>query len=213
MKPINSIAIVANGRVYNQILPSVKNADYIIGVDKATWWLIDHTCVPQCALGDFDSVSEKQWSVIQKNCKDIQTFNKEKNETDLELALQYAYTLRPKEIRIFGAIGTRLDHSLAAIQLLEQSLQFHASVYIEDEHNRLTITKTRVVINKDKRFTYFSLIPITDKANCSISGSTYPLRKHSLIRGTSRGISNQICGKQAVITVHSGKILVIQSTD
>ncbi len=45
-------------------------------------------------------------------------FKPEKDETDMELALNWAIDQKPEMIRIFGATGGRLDHMFANIQLL-----------------------------------------------------------------------------------------------
>ena len=45
-------------------------------------------------------------------------FKPEKDETDMEHALNWAIEQKPEKIRIFGATGGRIDHMFANIQLL-----------------------------------------------------------------------------------------------
>ena len=52
---IHRIIIIANGIVYPEICNDVVKTDYIIGVDRAAYWLIQHRIVPNVAVGDFDS--------------------------------------------------------------------------------------------------------------------------------------------------------------
>ena len=51
----------------------------------------------------------------------MKRFKPEKNETDMELALNWAVEQKPDLIRIFGATGGRLDHLFANVQLLVQT--------------------------------------------------------------------------------------------
>jgi thiamine pyrophosphokinase len=56
-------------------------------------------------------------------------------------------------------------------------------------------------------------LPLTKSINISLTGFVYNLNHKTIIRGQSRGISNQISKTKAKITLHSGKALVIKSKD
>ncbi|MBK9210991.1 MAG: hypothetical protein IPL71_23020 [Anaerolineales bacterium] len=49
---------------------------------------------------------------------DVVQFPADKNETDLELAIQHALTLNPQEVIILAALGGRLDQTLGNIALI-----------------------------------------------------------------------------------------------
>ena len=49
---------------------------------------------------------------------DLHIVPREKDQTDLEIAINWALEQKPALIRIFGATGGRLDHGLANIQML-----------------------------------------------------------------------------------------------
>ena len=53
---------------------------------------------------------------------EMKRFKPEKNETDMELALNWAVEQKPELIRIFGATGGRLDHLFANVQLMFKPL-------------------------------------------------------------------------------------------
>ena len=49
---------------------------------------------------------------------EIELYPHDKNETDLELAIQRAMDLNPKQIIMIAALGGRLDQTVANITLL-----------------------------------------------------------------------------------------------
>ncbi|MBI4058148.1 thiamine diphosphokinase, partial [Candidatus Gottesmanbacteria bacterium] len=57
MEKAERIVIFGNGRLLVYYVRQIRKSDYIIGVDRAAYWLITHGVVPNVAIGDFDSVS------------------------------------------------------------------------------------------------------------------------------------------------------------
>jgi thiamine pyrophosphokinase len=114
------INILAGGPT--ELLPNLKKYlgedEVWVGVDRGVYSLINMNITPKIAFGDFDSVSNEEYKVIEKHVKDMKRYKPEKNETDMELALNWAIKQNPDLIRIFGASGGRLDHFLANVQLL-----------------------------------------------------------------------------------------------
>lgn len=100
-------------------LSSFSNAgDNWVGVDRGVLTLIQNGMQPKMAFGDFDSVSNEELLIIEEKVKELNRFKPEKDETDMELALNWALEQNPEKIRLFGATGGRLDHLFANIQLL-----------------------------------------------------------------------------------------------
>src|SRR5690606_6586914 len=114
------INILAGGPPY--LLPSLLNYNgkevVWVGVDRGVFTLLSQNLKPVHAFGDFDSVTEEEYQLIQKEIETVHVFRPEKDETDLELALNWALQEKPDKIRIFGATGGRADHFMANIQLL-----------------------------------------------------------------------------------------------
>ena len=112
-----------------------------LSVDRGTKYLLDAGIKPGMAIGDFDSISKQDFELFQKAGIPIKKFNAEKDETDMELALNFAYANLPEKIRIFGATGGRLDHFLANINLLYQWVEKNKEVNVEfiDRQNIATV--------------------------------------------------------------------------
>ncbi len=96
---------------------NVENSIWV-GVDRGVSILLENGIVPSTSFGDFDSVSEDEWKNIKKRIKEINKFLPEKDETDMELAINWGIQQKCEKIQIFGGTGGRLDHFFANVQLL-----------------------------------------------------------------------------------------------
>lgn len=208
------VVIVANGRLYKEILDEIVKDDIVIGVDRAAYWLVVNGVAPDVAIGDFDSTTEKELQHIKENVADVRTYPPEKDFTDTELALKVAFSLKPQEIIVFGAMGTRKDHELAAIGLLEQSWKRGIHAVIRDETNEVMLVgRGRTILERRVGSRYISILPITQSIVISLSKFKYEITKKRILRGQTIGVSNEFAGRQAEITMHRGRALIIQSRD
>lgn len=208
-----NVAIVANGDLDERLLSDIGSADFVIGVDRGAYWLLQHGVIPQIAMGDFDSTSVRELGIIKRKVHDIRAFPSEKDATDLELAIDHAISRKPKEVIIYGAVGSRFDHTLIAVNLLEKLLQKNIEAKMRDQYNELFLLQSRRTIYKSPKYKYASVVAYSPKAVVTLRGVLYPVTKHIFYRNSSLGVSNKIVGKQAEIIVHSGIVLVIQSRD
>ncbi len=74
--------------------------------------LADVGCAPDLAIGDFDSLGYVPEGV------EVLVFPPEKDASDMELALGEAVARGADAVEVYGALGGRLDHTLANLQLL-----------------------------------------------------------------------------------------------
>ena len=192
----------------------IRENDVIIGVDRAAYWLITKGIIPDVAIGDFDSVTEHELTVIKQKVKTIKQYKPEKNFTDTELALRYAFRLHPTSIIFFGGSGSRLDHTIGTLQLLEQSKKRGILAVFCDEHNEVVLVdRGRTILNKREGYRYVSVLPVTASIEITLSKFKYEIDHLTIRRGKTRGISNEFVGNVAEITLHNGKALVVQSRD
>jgi len=137
---MKTIAMVAGGNISKKFLPHIKQHQLIIGADRGAWWLVNEGIVPEYAIGDFDSVSTDEFKIIKETSPNVVQYDEEKNETDLELAITFARSLKPASISVFGGIGTRLDQTMASIFLLEK---FKDGAYDKEFEKHMThVVKT-----------------------------------------------------------------------
>lgn len=208
-----SIAIVGGGTMSVVFIKEIRKCDYTIGVDRGAYWLIRHNITPHLAIGDFDSVSSDEFQEIKKKSKKTKQYSPEKNYTDMELAIKEALKQNPEEVRMYGALGSRLDHSLGTIHLLEFFLKNHINACIRNETNEIVLTHSDIHLKKNTNFTYFSILPYTKRILVTLQGCKYPVQRKIIVRGQTLGISNEVLGDETVIVIHEGIALVIQSRD
>lgn len=209
--------LIVSGGNYNKIFVKdfMKNNffDIIIAVDKGLESLNELGILPNHIVGDFDSINKE---ILEKylNKKEVKIhkFESEKDFTDTHLALKLAIELNSKDIVILGGIGTRIDHTIANINILCETLDKDISCKIIDEFNQIQVINKPIKIEKE--YKYLSLIPLTNKVEgITLKGFKYPLKNATLEIGKSLGISNEQIEQQAEIEIKKGILIVIQSKD
>lgn len=213
MKKISRVLIFGNGRLDISYLKRIKAYDYIVGVDAAALWLIRHQVIPHVAIGDFDSVTKPELDFINEKIKNTKAYPANKDKTDMHLAVNHALSLKPKEILMFGALGSRLDHSLVNINLLSLCCQKKVAVRIIDQNNEIWLIDKSCLIPKIKKYSYFSVLSYTKESVVTITGSKYDIKEKLIQQNQTIGVSNEVVGKQCRIDAIKGTILLVRSRD
>ncbi|SDI51790.1 thiamine diphosphokinase [Alteribacillus bidgolensis] len=208
------VLLFAGGALFPEAFQEITEDDVLIGVDSGAWALLEHGFSPDAAIGDFDSVTIEQTEYIIQCSKEVISCDAyDKDKTDTEMGLEFALDKKPDSIKMFGVTGSRLDHTLANLHLLEKALEKRIETEIIDQQNKLFLVADYKIIEKDT-YSYVSILPMTEKAEgVTLKGFLYPLNEALLLRKEALGISNKIVNKAAEIVVKSGLLLVIKSRD
>ncbi|MEX1030160.1 MAG: thiamine diphosphokinase [Paenibacillaceae bacterium] len=209
------VLIVSGGRLGSWVLDTIKPDDILIGADRGAWFLIQQGYRPDLSVGDFDSVTEQEKTIIQMNSSEFLSCDAIlKDESDTELAFLHAMNMKPAEIVLFGALGTRFDHSLANVHLLRKAIALGIACCIVDEFNIIHATDRSLEVAAVEGFTHISLLPLTlEVSGVTLTGFQYPLHEATLIMGQSLAISNVLSATIGHVQVSTGLLLVIQSRD
>ena len=188
---------------------SIPTAENYIGVDKGALTLARNGKRMLLALGDFDSVEESDLAYIKEYSDTLLQLNPIKDDTDSEAAVMYAIEKGYQKIHLYGGLGGRLDHAMINLRLVSR---FPETVYLHDQNNFI-YSLAEGVHSIDKRdYTYISFFT-EDKATISLEGFKYPLDKQQLTNKDTYTTSNEILEDRGIVTVHAGKVTVIQSKD
>lgn len=208
------VLIFSGGDLHKQYLKEIRPSDFLIGADRGALFLIENNYKPDLAVGDFDSISPADLQKVRSGSTQLIDCDPiDKDLTDTELALDLAIKEQPDIILLMGVTGSRLDHTLANIQMMNRVLQHHISCALLDRNNYMTLTGSSIEV-QDRGYKYVSLLPMTPEVTgITLTGFQYPLDNATLKMGESLGISNQLTGSQGTITVEGGLLLVIQSND
>ncbi|MCI8668349.1 MAG: thiamine diphosphokinase [Lachnospiraceae bacterium] len=193
--------------------------EHIIAVDGGLESAMKMNLVPGYIVGDFDTVSKDILDSYRTNPNIVfRQFQPEKDFTDTQSAINLAVELGTLSITIFGGIGTRMDHSLANIQLLQMPLEQGIEAVIINSHNRIRLlgVKRKEIELKKSEYKYVSIIPMSQCiTGLTLTGMKYPLRNYEMYidQTISLGVSNEIIEEPAAVKLKSGKIILIESRD
>ena len=182
----------------------------VIAADRGARHLPAAGIVPTLIVGDMDSLDEDSLRRYEAlGCRLIR-HRREKDETDTELALGEAFAMAPAEVWIWGAMGFRIDHTLANLALLVQGAERGVEVKLIDEWCEVFLVTGRKVV-EGKAGQTVSLFPFAgDAAGVTLSGFEYPLTKAVLAVGHPRGTSNRLAAGRGVIEIAAGFLLAVR---
>lgn len=195
------------------LLDFISSEDYIIGVDKGCDTLYKYNIKPSLVLGDFDSIDPSILTEYKNQNIQMIKFNPEKDYTDTDLAYEKAKEVNPSKIIIFGATGSRMDHTLGNIGILLKSVREGYKTEILDDNNRMFI------VNKESTFSgkygdIISFHAVSDVVtNFNISGGKYDLVNYNMTLFEPRAVCNEFLNTDIKITFDSGMILVVFARD
>lgn len=211
MCAMNRILIFANGE-----LPNPNNArtilqkdDYIICADGGTRHVQALDVKPNLIIGDMDSVEKDDLQYWQDAGVAIELFPRDKNETDLELAIARAIELRPKQITIAAALGGRLDQTLANIALLTDMRLETFNARLDDGVEEIILCRDQTEV-QGRRGNLVSLIPWGIPVHhVQTRGLKWILNGETLYPEKTRGVSNEMNSDMASVSIGSGQLLIV----
>lgn len=189
----------------------ILNANILIAADKGLESFLYYNIEPHYALGDFDSINVKIMNKVKKT--KIVKYNPDKDNTDSEIAVLKAIELGAEEIVLLGVTGTRIDHMLANLGLLDMCINNNINAYIRDSNNKILLTNKSIKLyGNPGQFVSFQCFGQTVN-NFSIKGAKYELNNYTLSFGDRRCVSNEFLNGSIEVTFKEGKVLIIYSND
>jgi thiamine pyrophosphokinase len=192
-----------------------KRADVVIAADGGATRLGKAGRRPDLIVGDMDSLSADARRDLERAGVAFEVHPDEKEETDAELALDAAVTRGADEIVVVGAFGgTRLDHLLGNVLLLAHEDFAAIDVALVTEHATFrSLLGPGILELEGAPGDWVTLEPLSDVARgVSTDGLRFPLRHDALIRGSTRGVSNELTERRGSVEVGDGLLLVAVTT-
>lgn len=201
-----NILIIAAGNHTNpqKLLEYANASDYIICADGGYEHAKSVGIVPDILVGDFDSLSEEPAEFLRKVKLPV-----EKDETDTLYALRFAFSKGAKQIVLYGAIGSRFDHSYANACLLRHAMVRDISMVVTDGSTEIYLTDSKLTLLGKKGYTV-SVYAFSDVCEgVTLQGFYYPLENAFLDKYDIIGTSNIITEDSARISVSEGNLLIV----
>ena len=187
----------------------IQPEDVLIAADGGARHALKLGVIPTVIIGDLDSLSEAEVRVFNEMGVHILRYPPNKDETDLELALQHAIKSAYQPIIIVAALGGRLDQTIGNLALIADAESIELGVRVDDGLTEAFFLTTKATVH-GKVGDIVSLLPWGMPAEgVSTDGLVYPLTKETLLPYRTRGISNQMLADTAKITVKRGTLLCV----
>ena len=217
---MSRILIFANGELpdLEKARTLLKPDDTIICADGGTRHALALGVSPRFVVGDMDSSTQDEIQALNQASIPIELHPRDKNETDLELALNRALKQEPSFILIVGALGGRLDQTLGNISLLSDSRLMPLDCRLDDGVEEVFFCQGRPLAPSQAfrgriegtRRDLVSLIPWDGMVTgIRTTGLRWPLNNETLYPDKTRGISNEMLETVAEVSIESGLLLVV----
>jgi thiamine pyrophosphokinase len=162
------------------------------------------------AVGDFDSVSAEALAAATDAGAHVVRYPVDKDATDLELALDVAVSRGVERITVVGGHGGRFDHSLANALLLGSARFADVEVdgWFGDAHVIVIRRHARLVGRAGSLVTLLATNGLAH--GVTTTGLRFPLHEAVLLPGSTLGVSNELVGAEAAVSIRGGTVLSIQ---
>lgn len=203
------VVILANGQPPAKTLlqAHLQVADLFVCADGGANAAAALGVTPDFIIGDLDSIS----TATTKEFAEVTTRRiADQYSTDLEKALTWVTRKGYTDVRIFGATGGRLDHTVGNLSALAKFSR-KARIRMYDADGELSYVGSEITIDLPVGLT-ISLLPLTLCEGVSTKGLKWNLKYESLALGSREGTSNVVTASPVTIKVRRGTLLLFQVT-
>lgn len=185
-----------------------RGAELVIAADSGLRHARALGVRPQLLVGDLDSVSAAE--LARHPALERLTFPRRKDELDLELAIAAATERGARELALLGALGGRLDQTLAALFIALRCRAAGRRVTLHDgRRSAYPLVAPEALELPLPAGSRFSLLSVSPAATLSLEGAEYPLEREDLPFGVGRGVSNRVAHAPLGVTLHRGQALLL----
>ena len=202
------VVIVAGGEARASISP--REGSFVIGADSGYDHAREAGLPVNLLVGDLDSISPTSRQHAADTGVTIIEHPRDKDATDLEIALSAALERDPATIDVYGGEGGTLGHLLAGAMALTADRLAGVDV-------RWHVATGVVVIARPEHPAAIdgapgdriTIVPISDVDGVRTEGLRWVLDGEGLEAGSTRGVSNELDRDRATVHVDSGVALVV----
>jgi len=202
--------VVAHGDPEASDRAQCLRADLIVAADGGALVCERWGILPQVVVGDMDSLGRDGTERLRARGARIEAYPREKDQTDLELAIAAARKAGADEVVIVAAFGgRRLDHEIANVLLLAEGPRVSA---VRGGTTMRVIRDGERIALEGETGDLVSLVPLGgDAEGVRTDGLRYALRDETLRFARARGVSNEIVERPAAVGLTRGALLVVTS--
>ena len=182
-----------------------KKDDFVIYCDCGLRHVESLQVEPDLIIGDFDSFEKPNVKT------ETITLPREKDDTDTFFAIKEALLRGYDDFLLIGAIGKRIDHSMANLSILLYLDSLDKKAMIVDDYSEIEVVSKREAFVTDE-YRFFSLLAIDNAAKgISIKNALFPLENGVISPDYQYGVSNEVLKNEiAKIKVEDGRLLLVK---
>ncbi len=159
---------------------------------------------PDFIIGDFDSLGYTPVNAV--------VLPVQKDVTDMEAAVADAEEKGCDAFYLYGGTGNRLDHTLGNIAILISLAKKGKRAYLCDRAYTVTaVTNGTVHFDSTERGTVSVFAADKEVHGVTIEGLLYPLHNATLTNDVTLGVSNELTGRDASISVADGTLVIVKT--
>ena len=205
--------VFVNGDIanYAALARWLRKDDYLIAADGGARHMEILGLSPAVIVGDLDSIDPALLLRMREEGADVEQHPAAKDATDLELAIARAVRDGATEILLLGAVGGRLDQTIANLLILAQKNWAVPLTIAEGDQLARVLRGRQSVSLSGPTGGYVSAVALSEEVTgVTYRGLEYPLENATLRLGSTRGVSNTMVSSPAQVSIESGILLVIQ---
>jgi len=197
--------LFANGEVSRREIALIRSMafDRVAAADGGLLAALNHGFRPDAVIGDFDSVPAE----IKGSLSAVHWVHRPSQEQcDLEKALAWLKETGSTAVTVLGFAGKRLDHTLSNLSVLARwDRELDLTLLTPDAEVFIVRDRVELIGNPGR---LVSLVPFCSADQVVTTGLRYPLNKEPLAFGKREGVSNEMTGESATITIGGGLLFV-----
>ena len=206
--------VFVNGAVddYDALSKWIEADDYLVCADGGVYHCLALDLQPDVVVGDMDSVEAETLQELAAQGVELERHPRSKDQTDLELALERALEDGADEVLLLGALGGRLDQTLANVLILAQRSWPVPVMVAEGDQLAQMLRGGESLALEGGAGDLVSLIPLSSEVTgITYDGLEYDLKDASLGLGSTRAVSNVVKQPPASVSIGSGLALIVQT--
>ncbi len=180
-------------------------SDFVIACDKGYEVCRSFDIEPDMIIGDFDSLG------YVPEASNITVLPVRKDDTDLGFAINKAISLNAKEIYVYGAVGGRLDLTIANISLCAAACKKGIKTVFFGNDFDFTVLRSGQSLyfkNPEPKKTV-SVFALEKCGGLNLCGFEYNLQNACLDPFFPLGVSNAFKDETAEISLKKGLLLIL----
>ena len=203
--------VVAHGDALPTDRAHAADADLLVAADGGALLCSRWDLLPRIVVGDLDSLGAERAEELGHAGVQVVAYPADKDESDTELAVQWALEAGADEVVLVAALGgERIDHELANILLVADPRLAGRIRAVRGDTTLSALHSGGSLRLSGAPGDLVTLLPLGDVSGVTTDGLQYALRGEDLRAGAARGLSNVVEGPDARVSLTEGALIVIE---